>query len=623
MTPLHEPSISVTMPAMSALQDVKPAGGAELGEVLVASALGAGLAAALLLVVYVHRSGRTTLVQRAADGVGRAMGAPGWVALPTVFTTVSLLTALTGMYWDISLHIGQGRDSGPLANPAHYLILFGLFGIFAGGTLAICLPVGVKPGPASVRITKDWHAPVGGLLLAGAGMYALIGFPLDDVWHRLFGQDVTLWGPTHLMLIGGAGLSLVGLLVLEKEGAQSKGDVDEVHGPVRDFVRKAFATGGLLIGLSVFQGEFDFGVPQFRLVLQPALIAGAAGLALVAARLWIGKGGALAAAAFFLFVHGAISIAVGFGWDEVTPRFPLYLGSAVLVEVVAAVLGTRRPLLFGVVGGAVVGTLGTGTEALWSQAFMPLPWGSDMAVEGTLMALVTGVAGGVIGVLLALGLEGRLPTLPRARLLYVASLAAVALVVANGLIATVPQSGDVDVALTEAGERGGVRYVDAEVTLPKGTVDDPSWVQVTAWQGDGLVLSELEQTTEGTWRSTEPFPVSGPDWKTLLRVHDGRALTALPIWLPADAAIDAEEVAAPARFSRPLGPEIEILQRERNLGVPGWLFGAGSLVVLVCTLVLVGALAWGVGRVSRGGPRPRGPRETRSPSRALKAQPAS
>ena len=35
--------------------------------------------------------------------------------------------------------------------------------------------------------------------------FALIGFPLDDVWHRIFGQDVTLWGPTHLMLIGGAG----------------------------------------------------------------------------------------------------------------------------------------------------------------------------------------------------------------------------------------------------------------------------------------------------------------------------------------------------------------------------------------------------------------------------------
>ena len=42
--------------------------------------------------------------------------------------------------------------------------------------------------------------------------------------------------------------------------------------------------GGLLIGLSTFQAEFDFGVPQYRAVLQPALIALAAGVALVAAR---------------------------------------------------------------------------------------------------------------------------------------------------------------------------------------------------------------------------------------------------------------------------------------------------------------------------------------------------
>ncbi|MCU1693611.1 MAG: conserved rane protein of unknown function [Frankiales bacterium] len=582
----------------------KPAGGAALGEVFIASAIGAALAGTLMLVVWLHRSGRTTAVQRTADATGKALGAPGWVALPTVFTTASLLTALLGMYWDISLHIGQGRDEGPLANPAHYLILFGLFGIFAGGVLAISLPLGERPGPASVRVTEGWYAPVGGLLLAGAGMYALIGFPLDDVWHRLFGQDVTLWGPTHLMLIGGAGLSLVGMLVLEKEG----GAGTEIEpSKVREFVRRAFAMGGLLIGLSVFQGEFDFGVPQFRLVLQPALIAAAAGVALVAARLWCGRGGALAAAAFFLVVHGTISVIVGPVFGEITPRFPLYVGSALLVEVVAALL-VARPLLFGAVAGAVVGTLGTATEGLWSQTAMPLEWTRDLAVEGTLMALVTGVAGGVVGALLALGLDGRLPAPRTARLLYVTSLLAVAAVVTNGLLATVPTGAKVAVALTEAGTRNGVRYADAEVTLPARFADDPSWVQITAWQGGGLVLSRLRRTGPDTWRTTEPVPVSGADWKTLLRVHDGRDLSAIPVWLPADPAIGAKEVPAPAAFSRTLGPEIEILQRERNLDVPSWLWAAASVVVLACSLALVAALAWGVSRVSRGGPAPRGPR---------------
>ena len=131
---------------------------------------------------------------------------------------ISLITALFGMYWDISLHIGVGRDEGPLANPAHYPILFGLFGLSASGALACALPRGDQAGPSGVQISKNWRAPVGGVLLMGAGAYALLGFPLDDVWHRIFGQDVTLWGPTHLMLIGGAGLSLIGMALLHEEG---------------------------------------------------------------------------------------------------------------------------------------------------------------------------------------------------------------------------------------------------------------------------------------------------------------------------------------------------------------------------------------------------------------------
>ena len=52
--------------------------------------------------------------------------------------------------------------------------------------------------------------------------FALIGFPLDDVSHRIFGQDVTLWGPTHLMMLTGAAVSLIGILMLMAEGRSNK-----------------------------------------------------------------------------------------------------------------------------------------------------------------------------------------------------------------------------------------------------------------------------------------------------------------------------------------------------------------------------------------------------------------
>jgi hypothetical protein len=66
--------------------------------------------------------------------------------------------------------------------------------------------------------------------------------------------------------------------------------------------------GALLIGLSTFQGEYDFAVPQFRLILHPVLLMLAASIALVAARAYAGPGAALAAALFFIAVRGALSL---------------------------------------------------------------------------------------------------------------------------------------------------------------------------------------------------------------------------------------------------------------------------------------------------------------------------
>ena len=37
--------------------------------------------------------------------------------------------------------------------------------------------------------------------------------------------------------------------------------------------RDAALVGSFMVGLSTFQAEFDFGVPQFRMVWQPLLLA--------------------------------------------------------------------------------------------------------------------------------------------------------------------------------------------------------------------------------------------------------------------------------------------------------------------------------------------------------------
>lgn len=583
-------------------------GGAALDQVIGLSAVATVITAALLWIGYLHRQRRITWLNNFAEYLGRKFHRPPWVALQIFLFTSTIICALFGFIWDVSLHIGQGRDEGPLANPAHYFILVGLFLLFIAGVMAMVLPYD-KPGPAAVRITRTWYAPVGGVLMALCGLYALIGFPLDDIWHRIFGQDVTLWGPTHLMLIGGAGLSLIAVLLLEHEGRVAMAG-NSTPGDIKDDTRfntflRYLSFGGLFIGLSVFQIEYDFGVEQFRLVLQPMMIAGAAALAAVAARLVLGPGAAVIAAVLAIVLRGAVSLAVGPVLSAPHSWWALYLGPALVVELLALTPLLKRPLIFGAVSGLAVATVGLWLESLWIGAVYTYPWPTSMWGEALAMSIPVAIGMGLCGALLALVLTSR--RLPRPAVgisIVVATVLAIGGAVANGLRIEVPESATATIALTDAPGGGEQRMVDADVRVTPADLisDDPEWVSLLSWQGGvdnqrGLLVNHLERVGPGHYRTTQPVPVSG-SWKTLLRVQDGTTMAGVPIYLPADPGIGAEEQPAEAVSTREFVPEITILQRERNLDHPSWLFGAASLVVLVCTLLLIAALTWGAGRVN-------------------------
>src|SRR5256714_10048411 len=318
-----------------------PAAGAGIDQVIEATA-GATVATLVLLwVINAHRTGRIAWLGRLAAVSERLTGLPGWASIPATVLGGTLLIAVFGMYWDISLHIDNGRGPGPLANPAHYFILVGLFGVFVCGALTLALPR-EKPSNVAKKIATGWWAPLGGILILVCSAVSLLAFPLDDIWHRLFGQDVTLWGPTHLLLFGGASLSIIGLWVLQVEGAKEHG-----HSPIAQTMLQRFRdlslAGSLLAGMSTFQGEFDFGVPQFRLVWQPVLIALAAGIALVTARGRLGRGGGRAGVPFFLVLRGLLALLVGPILGGVTPRFPPYLAAGACIALVGLRIGQRRP----------------------------------------------------------------------------------------------------------------------------------------------------------------------------------------------------------------------------------------------------------------------------------------
>ena len=214
-----------------------PAGGAAMQEVILATLMGGIAFSGVVLVALADRAGKIQWLQNLGAFAGRQTGLPPWAALPLALLMGSLITAVTGLYWDISLHLNNGRDEGPLANPSHFLILIGLLGTFSAGVLAATMSKpNEKPSPWAVKLSDSWYAPVGGVLIAVSACFGLIGFPLDDLWHRAFGQDVTLWGPTHLLMLAGAGLTVVGATVLLTEGGYARdrsGDQDASKLPLR------------------------------------------------------------------------------------------------------------------------------------------------------------------------------------------------------------------------------------------------------------------------------------------------------------------------------------------------------------------------------------------------------
>jgi hypothetical protein len=532
----------------------------------------------------------------------RISGQPGWSSMPCGLAIISLITALFGLYWDVSLHVDVGRDQGPFGTPAHYFILAGLFGIVMAGFFAMCLPER-KEGPTFVKITRDWHAPLGGLIMFAAGSFSLIGFPLDDQWHRLFGQDVTLWGPTHLMLIGGASMALVGIAVIQVEVVRvmrQTGQIRTEQWWVKG-LRNVWLPGGLLIAMSTFQLEFDLGVPQFQLIFQPLLMMLAASVVLVLTRIWLGAGTAFGAVAFFIVMRGLLYLGVG-GLGESPAHFPLYIVEAALVEGLALVVSTRKPLLFGAWAGLLIGTVGLAAEWGWSHVWMPIPWPEQILPQIAAVGLATALAGSLIGAYMGARLNAdRVPQVRGLRWAGLAGAIAVAAMIAVGLQDTAQTGITAKVTLHDVNSGPQRTAIVTAKLQPPDAAKDATWLRVTSWQGGGLVLDNLKQIRPGVYRSSKPVPLYG-DWKTLIRMHSGTSLTGLPIYAPADAAIPAPLVPAPRSMVRPFLSDHQLMQREAKTNDPAITVGAYGIIGL-CTFLLLAMLAWALHRVSVTAPR--------------------
>ena len=439
---------------------------------------------------------------------------------------------------------------------------------------------------------------------------SLAGFPLDDIWHNIFGQDVTLWSPTHIQMIGGASLTTLATWVLIEEGKR-RGTTVGTRSPIARLMRPSALSmsGAFLIGLSTLQDEFDMGVPQFNAVYHPILIAIAASIGLVAARLRIGRFGAIQAALVFCFLRGSWALIISGAFGLTMPHMPTYLAEAVLVELIALVVPLTRQVLFGAVSGLAIGTVGMVAEWGWSQVAYKLPWEGVLFPEAYVLALAGALAGGVLGGVIGRSLlpqQAKRTATPRA----VTGLAFATLLAVIGFALpfahTTHSSADVTVqALNDGTANLTVRL------QPASLANDVAWFNVTSWQGGdllsgrGLQLTALDRIGPGVYRTQRPVPVTG-DYKSVLRVATGRTQMAVGVYLPEDKAIPAALVPASPHFTRTFVQDQTLLQREAIGGSPALKHTAYG-VLGVLALLWIATLSLGLARLDRSAVAPVAP----------------
>jgi len=124
----------------------------------------------------------------------------------------SKVVAGWGVQWDIQWHVVIGRDSFWI--PPHLMT-------YAGVSAAVILSFGMLAletwrGTGTIRVLGLSGSR--GFQLAAWGMaVTVLAAPIDDLWHRLFGLDVTLWSPPHLLGILGVVINGWACLIIARE----------------------------------------------------------------------------------------------------------------------------------------------------------------------------------------------------------------------------------------------------------------------------------------------------------------------------------------------------------------------------------------------------------------------
>jgi len=251
---------------------------------------------------------------------------------PAAVPLVGFLLQFFGFHWDISFHVELGRDS--FWQPPHLMVYFGVALVFASGVVPILAGRG--------------RASAGCYVLAASALGQIVAAPIDDLWHRLYGIDNTLWSFPHLAFIVAGSVTALGLALLAPVWRQPDGGPDRRTLAV--LLDPTLACCGLFLAFLAFAfSEFRLNIPYlifpYEPYLYPPLLIGAA---LVAGLIGFGATGLPFAFTITCAIFTALSLLVNLELNALdfvlTPSIPLLLPGALVADLLLA-RPRRAPLL--------------------------------------------------------------------------------------------------------------------------------------------------------------------------------------------------------------------------------------------------------------------------------------
>lgn len=438
------------------------------------------------------------------------------------------LAGFLGLYWDISWHIDKGRDT--FFTPPHDFIY--------GALLAVLIVADY--GLRRDRRDTPYHIRAGryrlhpGVLIVTAGAALVLLFaPLDDLWHRLYGVDVTLWGPMHLVGLLGLAVGRFGGLVCAWIERRLTDDPRRrrLFGDLA-----VFFAATLLAGVVVVTGEYEFVVPQFPMFFHPVLLAGLPVfplllIALLVPRPYAATVTAILFTAMRIALAGWLMIAAHLDWGGISqPSIPLLIPTAIAVDLLVE---RRAPgWLAGVGAGAVtfaanlvmidgIAPAAGGIRLFWTAGVSVRALAPALALSA-LMGAAAAAAAASLGAAPRSGVAPETRTeagqRSRARLNRIVIVLAAAAALAAGSAASVVAAPALRVA----------PRTTAQIAIADGGSGRPSLVTVRvappdAPRGGEMLLSMfrpggminrqvLEPAAPGVYRGWYVFPVAGTWW---------------------------------------------------------------------------------------------------------------